>query len=99
MYQKAAAAGTSEEFLEQRLFYGFRHRIFCISMLKELLQLKMSTCFSIHYRILNYFFLTERRQSPLPTEGGHQVIKIPALIPINLRDPFNTTHKCISYSL
>lgn len=41
--QKAAVVGTSEEYLEQRPFYGFRSRIFCISMLKEVLQLKEST--------------------------------------------------------
>ena len=38
--QKAAAAGTSEDFLEQRLFYGFRHRIFYISMLKRSVAIK-----------------------------------------------------------
>lgn len=54
VYQKAAAAGTGEEFLQQRLFYSFRHRIFCTSTLKEVLQLKMSTCFSItlsHFKL------------------------------------------------
>lgn len=41
--QKEAVVGTSEEYLEQRQFYSFRSRIFCISTLKEVSQLIKST--------------------------------------------------------
>lgn len=72
MYQKAAASGTSEEFLEQRLFYGFRHRILCICMLKEVLQLKISTFFSItlsHFKL----FIFNRKEAITTTNKGESL--------------------------
>lgn len=68
MYQKAAAAGASEVFHEQRLVYDFKIRIFCVFVLKEVLQLKNEyfcitiSCFKL--------FLFNRKEAITITNKG-----------------------------